>query len=448
MKQIWMIIVVSLLATTISVSQTPFYKNGVTVKKMFLDYQSQNGGTLTKFNDYQHGYEIGFQRILSDKISINLPFRYGIVDSHLDSIDCLKKRVLSLDAALQYHFYKEARRITPYLLGGIGGVYENEGDFNLQIPLGLGFNVKVAPNAFINWQSEYRIGLKEERTNLQHGLGFIYFFGDKKESPLPEVIIEKDSDNDGIPDSLDLCPSIFGEKNLNGCPDTDGDGIANHLDKCPEIKGLEAFEGCPDTDGDGVSDNMDQCPNLAGLISNNGCPSVDKDGDGVNDSEDRCPDLSGPKENNGCPYSDADGDGIADKDDKCPNNYGIRIYNGCPDTDNDGIDDSRDKCPNTAGTVANDGCPEIKIEDKKTLEIAMKAVQFQTGSAVLKSESNAILNQIVDIMQRYRDFNMMISGHTDNVGSAELNQSLSEKRAKACYDFLVKNGISYSRLSH
>ncbi|MBK7633553.1 MAG: thrombospondin type 3 repeat-containing protein [Saprospiraceae bacterium] len=47
------------------------------------------------------------------------------------------------------------------------------------------------------------------------------------------------------------------------------------------------------------------------------------------------------------------------------------------DTDGDGIDDSRDKCPNIAGTVANDGCPEITKEDKKTLEVAMQAVQFK-----------------------------------------------------------------------
>ena len=51
-------------------------------------------------------------------------------------------------------------------------------------------------------------------------------------------------------------------------------------------------------------------------------------------------------------------------------------------------------------------------------------------------------------MQRYPDFKMMISGHTDNVGSAELNQSLSEKRAKACYDYLSKHNISSYRLSY
>ena len=148
----------------------------------------------------------------------------------------------------------------------------------------------------------------------------------------------------------------------------------------------------------------------------------------------------------GCP--DADGDGVVDKDDKCPNKPGLKIYYGCPDTDGDGIDDSRDKCPKVAGTVANEGCPEIKKKKKKTLEVAMQAVQFQTGSAILKSESNAVLNQIADIMNRYPDFNMNISGHTDNTGSSSANQSLSERRAKTCYDYLVKKGISPDRMNH
>jgi outer membrane protein OmpA-like peptidoglycan-associated protein len=43
---------------------------------------------------------------------------------------------------------------------------------------------------------------------------------------------------------------------------------------------------------------------------------------------------------------------------------------------------------------------------------------------------------------------MMVSieGHTDNVGDANSNQRLSEKRAKACLDYLVKQGINATRL--
>lgn len=431
------------------ISQNPQLKSGVVFKKLFLDYQSQNGGSFSEFKEYRHGYEIGYHRMLSDKIAINFPLRYGVVNSHLDSINCLKKRVASLDAQFQYQFNEPGRKIIPYVLAGVGGVMEQEGDFNIQIPAGLGFYFRLAPNAYVTLQSEFRYSLAESRNNLQHGVGFTYLFGKApEETPKQMEKVMEDNDNDGIANELDLCPNAFGSKELNGCPDKDGDGVADYLDKCPDTKGLAAFGGCPDTDMDGISDNEDECPNIAGIKALKGCPEkvVDTDGDGVPDADDKCPGEKGTAATMGCP--DADGDGVVDKDDKCPNKPGLKIYYGCPDTDGDGIDDSRDKCPKVAGTVANEGCPEIKSEDKKTLEVAMQAVQFQTGSAILKSESNAVLNQIADIMNRYPDFNMNISGHTDNTGSSSANQSLSERRAKTCYDYLVKKGISPDRMNH
>jgi hypothetical protein len=45
-------------------------------------------------------------------------------------------------------------------------------------------------------------------------------------------------------------------KEFNGCPDTDGDGIQDSADACPDVFGLAALNGCPDTDGDGLVDVM------------------------------------------------------------------------------------------------------------------------------------------------------------------------------------------------
>jgi outer membrane protein OmpA-like peptidoglycan-associated protein len=457
-------------------AQNPDYRSGITFKKMFLDYQSQNGGSITNFNDYRHGFEIGYQASLSNNVVLNFPARYGVVDTHIDSINCLKKKIASLDAQLQYQFNNPTSKIIPYVLIGAGGVYEMEGEFNIQIPVGLGFYFKLGPKAFVSLQSEYRYALTDGRKNFQHGLGFTYLLGpdvEKKEEE-GKTNLNKDSDMDGVPDDLDLCPNDFGTKELNGCPDKDGDEVPDYLDKCPDVKGAKKFSGCPDTDGDGIPDNEDECPKMAGPASNKGCPIADADGDGVPDDIDECPKKPGPASNKGCPIADrdgdgvpddidkcpdekgsaetmgcpdTDGDGVIDKEDRCPTKPGLKIYYGCPDTDGDGIDDSRDKCPNTPGTVANDGCPELKKEDKKTLDVAMQAVQFQTGSAILKTESNIVLSQIGDILNRYPDFNMVISGHTDNTGSSVANQSLSERRAKACYDFLIKNGVSSARLS-
>jgi len=446
MKTFYKICILLLAASSWAWGQNPEFKSGIVFKKLFLDYQSQNGGKFEAFKAYQHGYEIGYQRMLGSNLALNFPLRFGVVNSHVDSITLITKNIISLDAQIQYHFNQAGNKIFPYVLAGVGGVYERVGDFNVQIPAGLGLYIRLADRAYVTLQSEFRYALKDKRNNFQHGIGFTYLLGPPLEK---EPILPKDSDGDGVPDTLDDCPFEFGSKEANGCPDKDGDGVPDYKDKCPDVKGLRALEGCPDSDGDGVPDHLDKCPDVKGTKANNGCPEnviKDRDGDGVPDDKDECPDEPGTIDTNGCP--DRDRDGIPDKDDKCPDKPGLRIYSGCPDTDGDGIPDHLDECPNVPGSVANNGCPEIKKEDKKTLDIAMQAVQFQVGSAVLKPESHRVLNQIAGIMAKYPDFNMQISGHTDNTGNPTLNQNLSEKRAKACYDYLVKEGVDPMRMTH
>lgn len=477
------------LATSVT-AQNVSYPIGLSVKNLFLDYQSSNGGDISNFSAYDQGFEISVQRAINDKVSIVLPFRYGVIGIPELDRTVYHRNIYSLDLQAQYSFYNTDRKLSPYAIAGLGGVIEDEGEFNMQIPLGIGVNFKIANNAYVNWQSEFRFSLKDDRNNFQHGLGFTFYFGEKKgmddDIDDKEEMKEKekddemlqDSDGDGLEDDIDLCPQLYGPKELKGCPDNDDDGIPDYRDDCPSIKGLAIFKGCPDTDQDGIPDNDDVCPNLPGVQANGGCPSDDADQDGVSDDKDDCPDEKGLPENNGCPElavndtdsdgvpddmdncpdeagtkesggcPDSDGDGIADKDDKCPESAGLRPMNGCPDSDGDGIDDSRDKCPNTKGTVDANGCPGIAESDLTVLETAMRAVQFDTGKATLKPTSYPVLNQIANIMERYPDYNLVIEGHTDNVGNAASNQVLSENRAKACYEYLVRKGITPERMSY
>ncbi len=473
--KILMFIVAVMMSVHTLQAQNPMYSKGMSFKGLFMDYQSQNGGEITKFNAYHHGVEFGYHMRLQENVNLVFPFKMGVVTNQ-ENIDCLHKTVYGLDAQVQYQFYNPTANVIPYIMGGIGGATEVDGEFNLQAPVGFGLNFKVADNAYINWQSSYRYSFSVDRNNLHHGLGFVYLWDKDEETKKVETpIAHKDSDGDGIFDDVDLCPQAPGPQDLNGCPDSDGDMVADFEDKCPEVFGLKEFRGCPDTDNDGVSDNEDECPNVAGPASNKGCPSKDRDNDGVVDSRDKCPDIAGPASNAGCPKNDrdndgvpdsedrcpndagsaatngcpdSDGDGIADNLDKCPRAAGLAIYDGCPDSDGDGIHDGRDRCPNSPGSVATNGCPEISQADRETLDIAMRSVEFDTGRSTLKSESSAILNQIADIMRRYPDYNLSIAGHTDNTGSARANQELSERRAKACYEFLIARGVSSNRMNY
>ncbi len=95
--------------------------------------------------------------------------------------------------------------------------------------------------------------------------------------PPPPPALTFDTDNDGISDDVDKCPTVPGVAKYNGCPipDTDGDDINDEKDKCPTVPGLPRYNGCPipDTDGDGVNDEEDQCITVAAETIS-GCPEV------------------------------------------------------------------------------------------------------------------------------------------------------------------------------
>ena len=80
--------------------------------------------------------------------------------------------------------------------------------------------------------------------------------------------------------------------------------------------------------------------------------------------------------------------------------------------------------------------------------IVLRNVLFETGKADLKPESTFELNKLLQLLQSNATLKIQINGHTDNVGSDESNMTLSTNRAKAVHDFLIKNGISASRLSY
>ncbi len=384
---------------------------------------------------------------------------------------------------------------TPYLFAGIGAAFvdptpdfnENDGfnatklslinqDKNADIssivpaiPLGAGFKFDLSPKTILGIEGGFRPPLTDYLDGISlaanpdkndwyafGGATITFRLGESNSNPTETITEVLDTDGDGVPDSNDLCPTVVGKAMFGGCPDTDNDGVADKDDACPTVAGNLA--GCPDSDGDGIADNDDRCPNERGVASEGGCPQVvvvtDSDGDGVVDAEDSCPNAAGPANLLGCP--DSDRDGIADISDKCPNVSAPGTSDGCPvrqvvtvvDTDNDGVPDSSDRCPNSAGSINNSGCPTISSADRAILDSAIRNVRFETSKSILKSESYTIMDQIADIMNRYPSYSLTIGGHTDSVGDSASNQYLSEKRARTCFDYLVRKGISATRMTH
>ena len=231
--------------------------------------------------------------------------------------------------------------------------------------------------------------------------------------------------------------------------DADGDGVANKFDKCPGTIAAATVgaDGCPlDSDGDGVADYQDDCPNTTpgAQVNAKGC-TLDGDRDGVADTADLCPNTPrGVTVNaNGCP-ADGDKDGVPDGIDQCPNTLpGVPVdANGCAkDSDGDGVPDIGDQCPNTApgSAVMTNGCGNSQA-------LVLDDVNFEFNSAKLTPNARTILNDTAALLNDNPGFRVEIGGHTDSIGSASYNQSLSQKRARSVADYLIAKGVAASRL--
>jgi outer membrane protein OmpA-like peptidoglycan-associated protein/tetratricopeptide (TPR) repeat protein len=79
-------------------------------------------------------------------------------------------------------------------------------------------------------------------------------------------------------------------------------------------------------------------------------------------------------------------------------------------------------------------------------KVILKNIFFDTNKFDLQSDSKAELLKLVEFLNVNPTVHIEISGHTDNVGAVQFNQTLSENRAKSVYQYLVTNGIPAARL--
>ena len=87
-------------------------------------------------------------------------------------------------------------------------------------------------------------------------------------------------------------------------------------------------------------------------------------------------------------------------------------------------------------------------KDARGTIISMSDILFDVGKATLTETLKTNLAKIAGILTIYKDANVQVEGHTDNVGGGDLNQKLSEKRASNVMEFLVSpGGIAAARLT-
>ncbi|MFQ3170992.1 MAG: OOP family OmpA-OmpF porin, partial [Oleispira sp.] len=113
------------------------------------------------------------------------------------------------------------------------------------------------------------------------------------------------------------------------------------------------------------------------------------------------------------------------------------------DSDLDGLLDDDDECPNTPKgmKVDNVGCATF-IGDVSNL---ISNVQFETDSSIITEPSKVVLNNVADLLLSHTTIDVEVQAHTDNMGSAVHNKSLSQSRAKSVVKYLTEKSIAEFR---
>ena len=179
------------------------------------------------------------------------------------------------------------------------------------------------------------------------------------------------------------------------------------------------------------------------------------DGDGLSDGDEVLKYRSDPLK------TDSDNDLLADNDE-------ILKYKTDPakaDSDGDGLSDYVEVTKYSTGPLKidsdgggmNDGA-EIKsnknpLDPKDDLfdltrgkKVVLRGINFEFNKARILPESEIVLEKARASMEANPDVTIIISGHTDNVGSDEYNRDLSQQRAQAVKDWLVGKKININRM--
>jgi outer membrane protein OmpA-like peptidoglycan-associated protein len=106
-----------------------------------------------------------------------------------------------------------------------------------------------------------------------------------------------------------------------------------------------------------------------------------------------------------------------------------------------------------AGNVSETASEKFAVDvlvvvTERGLKMRISNIEFAFGSAALGKRGTKILDRVAVILERYSRYNVVIEGHTDDIGNDDYNRKLSERRALSVRDYLIKKGIDPSRMQY
>ncbi len=312
----------------------------------------------------------------------------------------------------------------------------------LHFPFGIGTEIKLSDQVLLDLSAGAAYTTTENLNSyqitdfndawLKFGVG-LTFTGEN---------LNSDKDQDGLTKREEL---ELGTDPNN--PDTDGDGLNDGA----EMKQYNTDPKNADSDKDGLKDGEEVTKYKTSPVK------ADTDSDGLSDGEEVMKYKTEPLK------ADTDGDGLNDGEE-------VTKYKTDPlkaDTDTDGLNDGEEvakyktdplKADTDGGTVpdgkevANKTNPLDPSDDvakpvtvtEVEKELTFDNVLFGSNSASLTKEAQKTLDAAYDALSKYGNPKISLGGYTDADGPEDSNIKLSEKRALAVKNYLVKKGLNES----
>ena len=100
----------------------------------------------------------------------------------------------------------------------------------------------------------------------------------------------------------------------------------------------------------------------------------------------------------------------------------------------------KDKLKGSGVAVERTGQGEIKL-------VAPENITFDTNSSIIKPRFENSLDKVAEVLLKYPESDIIISGHTDSTGNDSINEPLSRNRASSVASYLISKGVRSSRIN-
>jgi outer membrane protein OmpA-like peptidoglycan-associated protein len=377
--------------------------------------------------------------------------RFGLGYNRLHASQKYTNNAVSSDLRLYFRPYR-TEKFSPFIYAGYGATVDLTGralDSAPMYPFGIGFQTNLKPGMLMEVALGYNLANSDNLDYAVRGSDDGNFFSGKKQDGFYGLTVGLQFSDIGTtpqprpvqpapvvttppvtqrPVTPPVAPPVTRQEPpvIQQDPraiDTDRDGLPD----VDEINIYNTASTIADSDGDGLNDGAEVKTYRTNPLI------VDTDGDGLNDGAEVNTHRTNPA------VADTDGDGLNDGAE-------VNTHRTNPlskDTDGGTKEDGAEVADNNDPLDPRDDVLDLR----QGATFSLEGILFATGSADILPASTEILERAYTALTANPEVKVLIIGHTDNVGSAASNMSLSQRRAASVRQWLITRGINAERLS-